>query len=77
MSSVVIIGAGLAGAHAVETLRGLGYAGSITLLGNEGLAPYERPALSKRYLRGRTEAESPHGPSAGLVRRPRRRRALG
>lgn len=58
MSSVVIIGAGLAGAHAVETLRGLGYAGSITLLGNEGLAPYERPALSKRYLRGRTEAES-------------------
>ncbi len=58
MSSVVVIGAGLAGARAVETLRDLGYAGSITLLGNEGLAPYERPALSKRYLQGRKDAGS-------------------
>lgn len=50
--SIVVIGAGLAGAKTVERLRGLGYAGSLTLIGDESQAPYERPPLSKEYLAG-------------------------
>lgn len=49
---VVVVGAGLAGAKAVETLRADGYDGAITMLGQEPVRPYERPALSKSYLRG-------------------------
>jgi 3-phenylpropionate/trans-cinnamate dioxygenase ferredoxin reductase component len=47
---VVVVGAGECAARFISTLRELGYAGSIVLLGNEGLAPYERPPLSKRTL---------------------------
>jgi 3-phenylpropionate/trans-cinnamate dioxygenase ferredoxin reductase subunit len=54
---VVIIGAGLAGARAVESLRKDGYEGSITLLGEEANRPYLRPPLSKGYLRGESERE--------------------
>ena len=53
--SVVIVGAGLAGARCAETLRAAGYDGAVTLIGEEALAPYERPALSKEYLAGRKE----------------------
>jgi 3-phenylpropionate/trans-cinnamate dioxygenase ferredoxin reductase subunit len=49
---IVIVGAGLAGARAAETLRKDGYDGGITLLGDEPNAPYSRPPLSKGYLRG-------------------------
>lgn len=48
----VIVGAGLAGATAAATLRGEGYDGSIVLIGAEDLPPYERPPLSKEFLRG-------------------------
>jgi 3-phenylpropionate/trans-cinnamate dioxygenase ferredoxin reductase component len=48
----VIIGAGLAGAKAAETLRREGFAGRVVLIGGEMLRPYERPPLSKDYLRG-------------------------
>ncbi len=48
----VIIGAGLAGSHAAETLRNEGYTGEIVLIGAEPVGPYERPPLSKGYLRG-------------------------
>jgi 3-phenylpropionate/trans-cinnamate dioxygenase ferredoxin reductase component len=47
---VVVIGAGECAARFVTTLRELGYEGSIVLLGDEGLAPYERPPLSKQTL---------------------------
>lgn len=51
-SSVLIVGAGLAGARCAETLRAEGYEGKLVLLGDELLPPYERPALSKEYLAG-------------------------
>jgi NADPH-dependent 2,4-dienoyl-CoA reductase/sulfur reductase-like enzyme len=51
-SSVLIVGAGLAGARGAETLRAEGYGGKLVLVGDELLPPYERPALSKEYLAG-------------------------
>ena len=50
--SVVIIGAGLAGSRCAETLRAEGYDGHVTLVGDEHVGPYERPALSKEFLAG-------------------------
>jgi len=52
---VVIVGASLAGAKAAETLRSEGFDGGVTLLGEEPFRPYERPPLSKAYLRGEAE----------------------
>lgn len=54
--SVLIVGAGLAGARCAETLRGEGYGGRLTLVGEEPVAPYERPALSKEFLAGERSA---------------------
>ncbi len=48
----VIIGAGLAGAKAAETMRKEGFTGSIVLIGQEPDRPYERPPLSKAQLLG-------------------------
>jgi 3-phenylpropionate/trans-cinnamate dioxygenase ferredoxin reductase subunit len=48
----VIVGAALAGAKAAETLRMEGFDGRVVLLGEEAVRPYERPPLSKEYLRG-------------------------
>jgi 3-phenylpropionate/trans-cinnamate dioxygenase ferredoxin reductase subunit len=42
----------LAGAKTAETLRSEGYGGEVVLLGEEAVRPYERPPLSKDYLRG-------------------------
>jgi 3-phenylpropionate/trans-cinnamate dioxygenase ferredoxin reductase subunit len=52
MDDIVIVGAGLAAANAVETLRAEGYHGRLTLVGSEPLLPYERPQLSKDRLKG-------------------------
>ena len=49
----VIVGAGLAGAKAAEALRGGGFDGRLTLIGEEEHLPYERPPLSKGYLLGK------------------------
>jgi 3-phenylpropionate/trans-cinnamate dioxygenase ferredoxin reductase subunit len=57
-SSFVIVGAGLAGAKAVEALRELGFDGRLTLIGDEEHLPYERPPLSKGYLAGNDSRES-------------------
>jgi 3-phenylpropionate/trans-cinnamate dioxygenase ferredoxin reductase subunit len=54
----VIVGAGLAGAKAAETLRAEGFEGRVLLLGEEAERPYERPPLSKAYLRGEADRES-------------------
>jgi len=51
----VIVGAGMAGGKAVETLREEGFDGRVVLLGAESERPYERPPLSKDYLRGEAE----------------------
>src|SRR5215208_56984 len=48
----VIVGASLAGAKAAETLREEGFDGRVVLVGSEHDLPYERPPLSKDYLRG-------------------------
>lgn len=48
----VIVGGGLAGAKAAETLREEGFDGRVVLIGDEPARPYERPPLSKEYLRG-------------------------
>ena len=48
----VIVGASLAGAKAAETLRSEGFEGRVVLIGEEPSRPYERPPLSKDYLRG-------------------------
>jgi NADPH-dependent 2,4-dienoyl-CoA reductase/sulfur reductase-like enzyme len=53
---IVIVGASLAGLRAAETLRDEGFAGDITLVGEEPLFPYDRPPLSKQVLLGRAKA---------------------
>ena len=63
-NAYVIVGASLAGATAAVTLRQEGADGTITLIGAEKKAPYERPPLSKAYLRGETPFET------ALVRPP-------
>jgi 3-phenylpropionate/trans-cinnamate dioxygenase ferredoxin reductase component len=52
-----IVGAGLSGAKAAETLRAEGFDGRLVLIGTEEQRPYERPPLSKDYLRGELERE--------------------
>ncbi|GKY88793.1 NAD(P)/FAD-dependent oxidoreductase [Sinisalibacter aestuarii] len=52
MSQVVVIGAGQAAASLVAKLRGLGFDGGITVIGEEPAPPYQRPPLSKAYLLG-------------------------
>src|ERR671925_2009554 len=47
----IIVGASLAGAKAAETLREEGFDGRVVLVGTEEERPYERPPLSKDYLR--------------------------
>jgi 3-phenylpropionate/trans-cinnamate dioxygenase ferredoxin reductase subunit len=54
---IVIVGASLAGAKAAEALREEGYDGRVVLIGAEAELPYERPPLSKYYLRGESDRE--------------------
>jgi 3-phenylpropionate/trans-cinnamate dioxygenase ferredoxin reductase subunit len=53
----VIVGASLAGAKAAIELRDRGFDGRVLLIGRESELPYERPALSKNYLRGEMERD--------------------
>jgi 3-phenylpropionate/trans-cinnamate dioxygenase ferredoxin reductase subunit len=59
----VIVGASLAGAKAAETLRSEGFDGRVVLVGDESVRPYERPPMSKGYLRGEEgfDAAAVHG----------------
>ena len=52
MAGVVIVGAGHAGGAAAGFLRQYGYTGEITLVGAEPYLPYQRPPLSKAWLKG-------------------------
>jgi 3-phenylpropionate/trans-cinnamate dioxygenase ferredoxin reductase component len=56
-STHIIVGASLAGAKAAETLREEGFDGRLVLIGAEPERPYERPPLSKEYLRGEADRE--------------------
>src|SRR4051794_4275476 len=55
---LVIVGGGLAGGKAAETLREEGYDGPVVLVADEPELPYERPPLSKGYLQGNDERSS-------------------
>jgi 3-phenylpropionate/trans-cinnamate dioxygenase ferredoxin reductase subunit len=61
----VIVGAGLAGAKAAETLREEGFDGQVVLVGAETERPYERPPLSKDLLLGTADRDSPYVHEAG------------
>ena len=54
----VVVGAGQAGGTAAGELRDQGFDGRVVLIGEEPLPPYERPPLSKEYLRGEQPLES-------------------
>jgi NADPH-dependent 2,4-dienoyl-CoA reductase/sulfur reductase-like enzyme len=60
LDRVVVVGASLAGVHAIEGLRGHGFTGEIVLVGAEPHLPYDRPPLSKESLR--------HGPASEPLR---------
>jgi NADPH-dependent 2,4-dienoyl-CoA reductase/sulfur reductase-like enzyme len=53
---LVVVGGGLTAARAIKSYRQSGGGGQIVLLTAEGVLPYHRPALSKRYLRGEVDA---------------------
>ena len=57
ISTILIIGAGQAGAQAVDTLRREGFGGRLVLVGDEPELPYQRPPLSKKYLSGEMAAD--------------------
>src|SRR5262249_60543483 len=61
---IVIVGASLAGLRAAEALREEGFAGELTMVGDERQPPYDRPPLSKQVLLGRVRAKD-----TGLPRR--------
>lgn len=54
---ILVIGAGQAGGQAVISLRQGGFEGRITLVGDEPAPPYQRPPLSKAYMKGELEAD--------------------
>src|SRR5438132_4822241 len=55
---VVIVGAGHAGGTAAALLRQYGFEGPIAMVGEEPIAPYQRPPLSKAWLKGEADAEA-------------------
>jgi 3-phenylpropionate/trans-cinnamate dioxygenase ferredoxin reductase subunit len=57
-AGVVIVGGGHAGGSAAAFLRQYGYEGAITVIGEEPIAPYQRPPLSKAWLKGEADAEA-------------------
>ena len=64
MERVLVVGAGQAGLQLAASLRQKGFAGEITLIGDEASPPYQRPPLSKAYLKeGREESLHLRGPS--------------
>ena len=63
-AGIVIVGAGHAGGTAAALLRQYGGEGSITLVGDEPAAPYQRPPLSKAWLKGDADLD-------GLLLKPR------
>jgi NADPH-dependent 2,4-dienoyl-CoA reductase/sulfur reductase-like enzyme len=58
VTTFVIVGGGLAGAKAAESLRTEGFDGDVVLFGSEPERPYERPALSKGFLLGKDTRDS-------------------
>src|ERR1700728_200088 len=65
-STFVIVGASLAGAKAAEELRSRGFDGRVVLVGAEFERPYERPPLTKDYLRGESERDKAYVHAGGF-----------
>jgi 3-phenylpropionate/trans-cinnamate dioxygenase ferredoxin reductase component len=63
---VVIVGASLAGLRGAESLRRMGFTGSLTIVGDEPHEPYDRPPLSKAALRASLSLPGRRQASAGL-----------
>jgi 3-phenylpropionate/trans-cinnamate dioxygenase ferredoxin reductase subunit len=57
MRTFVIVGAGLTGLSAASTLRQEGFDGRVLMVGDDPLSPYERPPLTKEFIRGEQELE--------------------
>ena len=55
--NIIIIGGGQAGAQVAASLRQFGWEGPVTLIGAEADLPYQRPPLSKTYMKGEMERE--------------------
>ncbi|WP_019932699.1 NAD(P)/FAD-dependent oxidoreductase [Nocardia sp. BMG111209] len=53
--TIVIVGAGLAGLRVAEELRRAGFTGEVVLVGDENRLPYDRPPLSKQFVRGEVD----------------------
>jgi len=64
---VVIVGTGQAGLQIALSLRSEGYAGEVTLIGDEPGLPYGRPPLSKAYLLGKVDEAGLHLRPAGVL----------
>lgn len=62
---VLLIGGGVASSAAAQALAEGGFSGSVLLAGRELDPPYERPALTKEYLRGSQAREDAHHPGSG------------
>ncbi|WP_425089440.1 NAD(P)/FAD-dependent oxidoreductase [Stappia sp.] len=58
--SLVIVGAGQAGAQVAQSLRAAGFEAPITLVGDEPHPPYQRPPLSKKHLAGEIDDDALH-----------------
>ena len=56
--NILIVGAGQAGMQIADSLREAGYQGEIIMVGDESIAPYQRPPLSKAFLYGDADEES-------------------
>ncbi|WP_327672809.1 MULTISPECIES: FAD-dependent oxidoreductase [unclassified Streptomyces] len=67
-SRIAVVGASAAGLSVVEGLRREGYTGHLTLIGDEGHLPYDRPPLSKQLLSGAWEADRLRLRDTGTVR---------
>jgi 3-phenylpropionate/trans-cinnamate dioxygenase ferredoxin reductase component len=57
LDHIVLVGAGQAAIQAIDTLRRKGFAGELTLVGEEPWLPYQRPPLSKKFLSGAMERD--------------------
>jgi 3-phenylpropionate/trans-cinnamate dioxygenase ferredoxin reductase component len=57
ISTILVVGAGQAGAQAIDTLRKEGFTGRLVLIGDEPELPYQRPPLSKKFLCGELDSD--------------------
>lgn len=77
LESVVIVGAGQAAAQLVASLVQDGFAGSVTLVGDEPYLPYQRPPLSKKFLAGELTLERLYVKPAAFYEKAGTRLLLG